>query len=109
MTEDFLDRMEQLDPKERLVCLVVLDLSVLLVLQVSLAPEELRALKVHLVVLALRERKVYKDPLDLLALQVMSFSHCPFKSPRSLSVPSMPARWSQIRTTHQLTPPVRSS
>lgn len=102
---------EPLDPRERMECLEAPGPSVQLVLLVCLVLKVSRELRVLLEELVQRERKVFKDPLDLLAHQVRSSSPCPSRGVQNPSAPSTPASCSPnpTPTCLLLTPPALSS
>lgn len=103
--------MDPLGLRERLECPEALAHSVLLVLLVCLANKELRELKVLLEELVPRERKVFRDLLDLLDHQVKSSSLCQSRGVRNPSGQSMPVRLCQrqTQTCPLLMPPEQSS
>lgn len=112
--------------RETAVCLVLTDLLVLKertecleapahlvqpVPLVCLALKVSRELRVLLEELVQRERRVFRDPPDLLAHQGRSSSPCPSREVQNPSVPSMQVRWSlnRTRTCLPLTLPALSS
>lgn len=103
--------MDPPDLKERLEWLEARDPSALLVLLVCLVLKVSKELRVLPEELVRREKRVYKDLLDLLARQVRSSSPCPSRGVPSPSVPSMPASCSPspIPTCLHLTPLALSS
>lgn len=97
--------------RERLECPEALALSAPLVPLVCLVHKVSRELKVPLEDLVQKERRVFRDLLDLLAHQGKSSSLCQSREAPNPSVPSMPVRLcqSQTRTCLLLMPPVQSS
>lgn len=79
--EVFLVLQDHLVPKETTVLLVLQVHLVPSALQDYLVPQVPKVLKGHRVKLDQRERAVYLDLLDLLALLVMSSTHFPSRLP----------------------------
>lgn len=99
------------DQKERLEWAEEPDPSALLVLLVFLVLKESKEPRVLLEDLVQREKRVFKDLLDLLVLQARSSSRSPSRGAPSPSAPSTPASCSQTatRTCPHPTPPEPSS
>lgn len=110
-TEGCLDLTDPLGLRERLECPEAPAHSVQLVPLVCPDNKESKELKVLLEELVQRERKVFKDLLDLLAHQAKSSSLCQSREVPNPSGRSMPVRLCQrqTQTCPLLMPPAQSS
>lgn len=110
-TADCLGLTDPLGLRERLECPEALAHSDLLAPLVCLANKVSREQKERLEDQVQRERKVFRDPLDLQAHQVKSSSPCQSREVLNPSGRSMPVRSCQRQTQicRRLMPPVQSS